>query len=424
MECRRLMAVAAALVLTGSGVLMSGADATAEPAEAVRNQKIGYQVSGGLTGRATDLKVYDNGDAVWMNAMAGESSARTLRLAATEYAALVGLFEQHGFAEMPNRFPRPSGSIADAQSVTVAFMTGRFRKLVNYRTGDRESAGFRALRAQLAELSQRVATDGTPVGGAAGLEGSISVQQVGTQVQLAFTVRNRAGEPVELEQRHQGHWFELEAWTGGRKVWTWSEGRIFPMVAARPLGLLSGESRIARAEWEFTQASGLRPGESASFTFKAYTLRPEVSAAKTVELGWPLTAPGAAPATLVVDDTMDGRTLDLNVGDTLEIRLAGNPTTGYEWNAVRYSRSLPVSSSQYVPTADGGVGGGGVYTFAIKPDPFAAGSTHSFKFAYSRAGARRALKTFKLTVRVSQGAAGAKVAPSGPGINDALTGNR
>lgn len=130
----------------------------------------------------------------------------------------------------------------------------------------------------------------------------------------------------------------------------------------------------------------------------------------------------------VVDDSMDGRTISAHVGDTIEVRLAGNPTTGYSWKTVRSSRSLPVASATYEPTSHDPhlMGGGGTFIFTIKPDRFSAGGTHHFKFACFRPweGESHATKTFTLTVKVAAAEDGGSGSTSGgPGIIDGLGGS-
>ncbi|MBI3270069.1 MAG: protease inhibitor I42 family protein [Planctomycetes bacterium] len=127
----------------------------------------------------------------------------------------------------------------------------------------------------------------------------------------------------------------------------------------------------------------------------------------------------------VIDGSMNGKTIEAKVGDTLKVRLDGNPTTGYSWKATQSSRSLPASAPKYTASSSA-VGSGGVFTFTIKPDRFSAGGTHHFKFAYFRPweGADHAAKTFSLTVHVaSLSGNGTNGATSGPGILDGLGGN-
>src|SRR5215217_6444129 len=64
-------------------------------------------------------------------------------------------------------------------------------------------------------------------------------------------------------------------------------------------------------------------------------------------------------ATVTVDRSNLGGTVVANVGDTIEIRLAENPTTGFRWAVESVDRRLALEHDDYAPAADGGVGGGG-----------------------------------------------------------------
>jgi inhibitor of cysteine peptidase len=112
--------------------------------------------------------------------------------------------------------------------------------------------------------------------------------------------------------------------------------------------------------------------------------------------------PGNKPTVRTIDETMDNQTITASVGDKIEVRLEGNPTTGYDWKAVSYSRSLPVSHSDYIPMDPTFVGSGGTYVFTIVPDQFASGGSHTIKFAYFRSweGEDKALKTFTINIDV------------------------
>ena len=77
---------------------------------------------------------------------------------------------------------------------------------------------------------------------------------------------------------------------------------------------------------------------------------------------------GASATTLGADD--NGSEVTLNVGDTLEISLAGNPTTGYQW--LLMTNTEPVlghaDDPEYVAdeTDEDIVGSGGTFTFTFE----------------------------------------------------------
>jgi len=111
----------------------------------------------------------------------------------------------------------------------------------------------------------------------------------------------------------------------------------------------------------------------------------------------------ARPAkTFIVTEAKNGKTLTARVGDTVDVRLGGNPTTGYSWECVSgCSRSFPVVES-YLEDEPQLIGSGGTFSFVFKPDYFAAGKSHALTFAYYRPfeGVNKAIKTFKLTIKV------------------------
>ena len=61
------------------------------------------------------------------------------------------------------------------------------------------------------------------------------------------------------------------------------------------------------------------------------------------------------------------RDVFLQVGDSLEIVLEGNPTTGYMWDLGPWDRRVleQVGEYDYKPTSDA-MGSGGLYTFTFK----------------------------------------------------------
>ena len=55
-----------------------------------------------------------------------------------------------------------------------------------------------------------------------------------------------------------------------------------------------------------------------------------------------------------------GSEVDVHVGDTVSIRLAENPTTGYRWNVANVDDSLVnIDDSEFVESPGSGIGGGG-----------------------------------------------------------------
>lgn len=79
------------------------------------------------------------------------------------------------------------------------------------------------------------------------------------------------------------------------------------------------------------------------------------------------TARAGAPPALSIDEHADHATLPLVVGQKLVLTLPGNPTTGFQWQAI--SRGEPVLEPEGVPeyAAEGSaIGAGGRYRYTLK----------------------------------------------------------
>ncbi len=84
-------------------------------------------------------------------------------------------------------------------------------------------------------------------------------------------------------------------------------------------------------------------------------------------------AGNADDGVIKIGEADQGRTLAVEVGGTIEVSLAGNPTTGYVWAAALDDKDAAffeqVGEPAYVQGSaeDGVVGAGGTYTFTFKP---------------------------------------------------------
>jgi len=80
-------------------------------------------------------------------------------------------------------------------------------------------------------------------------------------------------------------------------------------------------------------------------------------------------APGsdATGGVLRVGEEAAGTTVNLHVGETVEVALPGNPTTGFDWGGARSSDVITLVRDSNESTAGPGiVGAGGVHTFVFK----------------------------------------------------------
>ena len=103
---------------------------------------------------------------------------------------------------------------------------------------------------------------------------------------------------------------------------------------------------------------------------------------------------------LVLTEQDDGRTVEVNVQQSISIQLRGNPSTGYSWLENSKGDSVvSAGESTYTPDPGGAVGGGGTYRF-----PFLASSagTTILSFRYEQPWNPGSLaRTFTVTIVVT-----------------------
>lgn len=81
---------------------------------------------------------------------------------------------------------------------------------------------------------------------------------------------------------------------------------------------------------------------------------------------------GASTGPLKLSEADDGKAFTVEVGDTVEVVIAGNPTTGFEWMAAIGDKDSAlieqIGEAEYVPDATDAdvVGAGGTYTLTFK----------------------------------------------------------
>lgn len=96
-----------------------------------------------------------------------------------------------------------------------------------------------------------------------------------------------------------------------------------------------------------------------------------------------------------------GSTVTLRPGQRLTVRLRGNPTTGFVWEALPGAESVLARQGDPQFTADGSaLGAGGVYRFAFRA--ISAGEA-PLEFSYHRPFEKGAApaRTFRVTVEVT-----------------------
>jgi inhibitor of cysteine peptidase len=111
---------------------------------------------------------------------------------------------------------------------------------------------------------------------------------------------------------------------------------------------------------------------------------------------------GCKRTSLVIsaDKSYDGRSIELRVGDGVQLSLAENPTTGYRWEFVTKPEPYcVVVSDAYVADANGAIGRGGAHNWAFRAVSVGTGTV---SLAYRRPWEKDTApaQTFKLTLVV------------------------
>ncbi len=86
------------------------------------------------------------------------------------------------------------------------------------------------------------------------------------------------------------------------------------------------------------------------------------------------------------------------VGESVVVRLAETPTTGYQWEVVDPPDALTVASSEFVPPTSQAAGAGGRRVITLTPT---AKGEHHLTLARRRAWEPAAAETCEIVVTVS-----------------------
>ena len=106
----------------------------------------------------------------------------------------------------------------------------------------------------------------------------------------------------------------------------------------------------------------------------------------------------------ILSEAAHGSTVHLAVGDTLSLRLAENPSTGYRWQ-LAFGAGLVAAGDDYapgLPAAAGVVGAGGERRFSIRATQ-AGDSTVSAQLRRGWDADTAPARRFELAVQVSPG---------------------
>ncbi|HVY49752.1 MAG TPA: protease inhibitor I42 family protein [Minicystis sp.] len=140
-------------------------------------------------------------------------------------------------------------------------------------------------------------------------------------------------------------------------------------------------------------ACGPEPGPKAA---------PEPSASASVSAAAP-----AAPRVVKIGEADDGKTVDVAKGDTVELTLPANPSTGYDWQVDQVDKTLgePTRARGEGHGPAGAVGAPTTVTFTWSlKSPLDLAGDHAVVLAYRRPWEKDEPpeRTFKLTLRVAR----------------------
>lgn len=139
-----------------------------------------------------------------------------------------------------------------------------------------------------------------------------------------------------------------------------------------------------------------------------------------------------AVGSLTATHAQNGQTVSIAKGETLTVKLAGNPTTGYQWTVAQNDADFLQPQDPIYEPDSSAIGSGGTYFFrftALKP------GTASLRMTYRRSWEPAPIETFTLAVDILETSAASlngtswrltawsanSLAPAGFGITAAFT---
>lgn len=110
---------------------------------------------------------------------------------------------------------------------------------------------------------------------------------------------------------------------------------------------------------------------------------------------------GSKVATKTLDETAEGKTIDVAAGQTLVLLLGANPTTGFDWSVTKAPAALGNAESGYVQGGAGQMGAPGKRRFTWTVRTALPAGEHAVELAYARSFEKGVapFKTFRLKVR-------------------------
>ena len=78
-------------------------------------------------------------------------------------------------------------------------------------------------------------------------------------------------------------------------------------------------------------------------------------------------SPTSVPGQRQLSESDNGTTLDLRAGDRFQVKLRGNPSTGYQWEPLRWDQAVTKAIGEPAYARDNvAVGSGGEYLFTFE----------------------------------------------------------
>ncbi len=103
---------------------------------------------------------------------------------------------------------------------------------------------------------------------------------------------------------------------------------------------------------------------------------------------------------LEVDESQDGNEIELRTGETLEIRLSENPTTGFRWALESSGAPACILVEDYYEPSTRAPGAGGGHRWRFQANQVGEGRIE-LRYRRSWEGQGAAARTFSLRIRVA-----------------------
>ncbi|GAB6099596.1 hypothetical protein JCM16358_14750 [Halanaerocella petrolearia] len=101
-----------------------------------------------------------------------------------------------------------------------------------------------------------------------------AIYQAGETIELTLVKVNIGNSPIELNYS-SGQRYDFEAYRDGQRVWTWSQGQVFPQVT-RTISLDPEEAVVYNVTWEREDDNGQQI-QAGRYQIRGWNVAQEVS---------------------------------------------------------------------------------------------------------------------------------------------------